>query len=127
MSTDTAGTARRTDPDCVFCRIVAGEIPSDQVLADDAVVVFHDLEPKAPVHVLVVPREHSRDVRELAEDPALLAHVVDVAGRVARELADGDFRLVFNTGEDAGQTVMHTHAHVLAGAGTIDESSTGEL
>ncbi|UYG16173.1 histidine triad nucleotide-binding protein [Brachybacterium huguangmaarense] len=116
----------RPDPDCVFCGIVAGDIPSDQVFADDRVVAFRDLAPKAPVHVLVVPREHSRDVRELAGNPVLLAHVVQVAGLVARDQADGDFRLVFNTGARAGQTVMHAHAHVLAGADQ-NESDTGAL
>ncbi len=116
----------RPDPDCVFCGIVAGDIPSDRVFADDRVIAFRDLAPKAPVHVLVVPREHSRDVRELAGNPGLLAHVVEVAGQVARDLADGDFRLVFNTGEGAGQTVMHAHAHVLAGT-TQNESDTGAL
>lgn len=103
------------DPDCVFCKIVAGEIPSDLVHEDDQVVAFRDLHPKAPVHVLVVPRAHHRDVTRLAGEPELLAHVVDVAGRIASSEADGDFRLVFNTGESAGQSVFHVHAHVLAG------------
>ncbi|WP_114854879.1 histidine triad nucleotide-binding protein [Brachybacterium sp. YJGR34] len=108
-------TAAPLDPDCIFCRIVAGEIPSDRVYEDDEVIAFRDLAPKAPVHVLVVPREHSRDVRALAERPALLAHVTRVASQVAAEESDGDFRLLFNTGPTAGQTVFHVHAHVLAG------------
>lgn len=111
------------DPDCIFCRIVAGDIPSDRVYEDDQVIAFRDLEPKAPVHVLVVPREHRRDVRELAREPELLSHVVSTAGQVAGELADGDFRLVFNTGAGAGQTVFHVHAHVLAGT----ELAEGDL
>lgn len=123
MTSDTAAFVRASDPDCIFCRIISGEIPSDQVHSDDRVVAFRDAEPKAPVHVLVVPREHHADVRELAADPALLAHVAEVAGALARDLADGDFRLVFNTGPGAGQTVMHVHAHVLAGTAQ-DESST---
>ena len=110
----------QTDPDCVFCRIVAGEIPSERVHEDDQVIAFRDMAPKAPVHVLVVPRTHHRDVRDLAGDPQLLAHVTTVAGSVAGELADGDFRLIFNTGANAGQTVFHVHAHVLAG-GTLAE------
>ncbi|MEE1650999.1 histidine triad nucleotide-binding protein [Brachybacterium sp. J144] len=114
--------APAVDPDCVFCRIVAGEIPSDRVHEDERVIAFRDLHPQAPLHVLVVPRVHSRDVRELAADPELLAHVVEVAGSVAAEHARGDFRLVFNTGESAGQTVFHVHAHVLAG-----ELAEGEL
>lgn len=104
------------DPDCVFCRIVAGELPSDRVHEDESVIAFRDLHPQAPVHVLVVPREHRRDVRELAAaDPEVLAHLAEVAGEVAADLADGEFRLVFNTGSSAGQTVFHVHAHVLAG------------
>ena len=105
----------RHDPDCIFCRIVAGEIPSERVHEDEQVIAFKDLHPQAPVHVLVVPREHRRDVTELAEDPALLAHTATVAAQVAAEQADGEFRLVFNTGTSAGQTVFHVHAHVLAG------------
>jgi histidine triad (HIT) family protein len=104
-----------TDPECVFCKIIAGQIPSDRVYEDESVVAFKDLAPKAPVHVLVVPRLHRRDVTELTEDPALLAHVVDVARQVAEEKADGQFRLIFNTGPRAGQSVFHVHAHVLAG------------
>ena len=115
--------------DCTFCRIIAGEIPSDQVHADDRVVAFRDLQPQAPVHVLVVPREHTADVRELATaDPTLLPHLVAVASQIAAELADGDFRLVFNTGAAAGQTVMHTHAHVLAGTDQHESTTAaGEL
>lgn len=71
----------RHDPDCIFCRILAGEIPSDRVHEDEKVIAFKDLHPQAPVHVLVVPREHRRDVTELAEDPALLAHTATVAAK----------------------------------------------
>jgi histidine triad (HIT) family protein len=117
------GPTAGTEADCVFCRIVAGEIPSDRVHEDEQVIAFKDLSPKAPVHVLVVPRRHLRDVRELAQDPPLLAHTVRVAGDLAAELADGDFRLVFNTGQSAGQTVFHVHAHVLAGG----ELAEGEM
>jgi len=103
------------DPECIFCTIIAGDIPSERVHEDDQVVAFQDLNPKAPVHVLVVPREHHRDVRDLTDRPELLAHVTRVASSVAAEQADGDFRLIFNTGASAGQTVFHVHAHVLAG------------
>lgn len=109
--------------DCVFCKIVAGEVPADMVARDDDVVVFRDLSPKADVHVLVVPRRHVPDVVALADDPALLAAVVRAGSRAAASLADGEFRLVFNTGASAGQTVFHAHGHVLAGAG----SSSGGL
>lgn len=107
--------AAPSDPDCVFCRIVAGEIPAERVHEDDQVIAFRDQAPKAPVHVLVVPREHHRDVLELVEHPELLAHVTSVGGTIAADLGDGDFRLIFNTGAHAGQTVFHVHAHVLAG------------
>lgn len=105
------------DPaECLFCRIVAGELPADVVAADDDVVAFRDINPKAPVHVLVVPRAHHGDVAALAaEDPQLLGTLVAMAERVAIELADGQFRLVFNSGPAAGQTVFHVHGHVLAG------------
>ena len=105
----------RHEPDCVFCRIIAGEIPSERVHEDDRVIAFKDLHPQAPVHVLVVPRDHLRDVTELAEQPELLAHTTTVAAQIAAEQADGEFRLIFNTGASAGQSVFHVHAHVLAG------------
>jgi len=102
--------------DCVFCRIVAGRIPATLVHEGERVIAFEDLSPQAPTHVLVVPREHHRDVGALAAaDPAALAELVTVATRVAGTRADGQYRLVFNTGPDAGQTVMHVHGHVLAG------------
>jgi histidine triad (HIT) family protein len=104
--------------DCIFCRIVSGEVPADLVATDDDVVVFRDVAPKAEVHVLVVPRRHVPDVVSLAEDPQLLAAVVRAGGRVAADLAGGQFRLVFNTGAESGQTVFHAHGHVLAGAGS---------
>lgn len=107
----------------VFERIVAREIPAKIVAETDRVIAFHDVAPKAPVHVVVTPKtaEH-RDVVELAAaDPALLAELVEVARGVATDLADGDFRLVFNTGAKAGQTVFHVHAHVLAGG--LEEGS----
>ena len=121
--TETSLENPAVDPDCVFCKIVAGEIPAERVREDEKVIAFRDNAPKAPVHVLVVPRQHYRDVRELAFEPTLLSHVVRVAEEVALEEADGDFRLVFNTGEGAGQTVFHVHAHVLASG----ELAEGEL
>jgi histidine triad (HIT) family protein len=101
----------------LFERIAAREIPAQIVAETDRVIAFHDIAPKAPVHVIVTPkRAEYRDVVELAEgDPALLAELVAVARGIAADLADGDFRLVFNTGAGAGQTVFHVHAHVLAG------------
>ena len=101
----------------VFERIVAREIPARIVTETERVIAFEDIAPKTPVHVLVVPKTAAyRDVVELAAgDPALLAEVIAVASRIAAERAGGQFRLLFNTGAEAGQTVFHVHAHVLAG------------
>ena len=105
-----------TAPECLFCRIVAGEIPAEVVARTDTVLAFRDIDPKAPVHVLVCPRDHHADVAQLtAADPELLAELVRTANEVATDLADGQFRLVFNTGVHAGQSVFHVHGHVLAG------------
>ena len=105
-----------TVPDCLFCRIVAGQVPADVVARNDAAVAFRDVNPQAPLHVLVVPHDHHADVAQLAaSDPELLAAVVRLAHEVAHEQADGQFRLLFNTGTQAGQSVFHVHAHVLGG------------
>ncbi len=103
--------------DCLFCRIVAGEIPSTVVAETDRTVAFRDVAPQAPTHVLVVPRDHHADVAACAAaDPGLLADVLAAAVDVARAegLEDG-YRLLTNTGPDAGQTVHHLHVHVLGG------------
>ena len=104
---------------------MAREIPADIVFENDSLVAFRDIAPQAPVHLLVVPRtEEYADVVELAAgDPGLLAELVGVAGTLASEHCGGQFRLVFNTGEDAGQTVFHIHAHVLGGE--LAEGSLG--
>jgi histidine triad (HIT) family protein len=105
------------DPDCLFCRIVAGEIPSDRVHEDDDVVAFRDIAPRAPTHLLVVPRRHVPDVHALTdEDGPLLAKLFGVM----RTLADGaglgrGYRVVTNVGPDAGQSVFHLHFHLLGG------------
>ena len=103
--------------DCLFCRLVAGEIPATIVRETDDTVAFRDIAPKAPVHVLVVPRAHHADVGALtAADPALASALVAEAAEVARAEGIGDgWRLVFNTGASVGQTVFHVHAHVLGG------------
>ena len=113
-----------SDKDCVFCKIIAGEIPSEKVYEDDATYAFKDINPKAKVHVLIVPRKHYANVAELAkEDPAQLAHMAEGAQKIADQEFHGAFRLIFNTGIDAGQTVFHVHAHVLTGE-KLDEKST---
>jgi histidine triad (HIT) family protein len=103
--------------DCLFCRIVTGEVPAQVVHEDDRTLAFRDVSPQAPTHVLVVPKAHHDDVTALADaDPALLADVLAAAVVVARsERLDGGFRLVVNTGADGGQTVGHLHVHVLGG------------
>ena len=110
-----------SDKDCLFCKIIAGEIPSEKVYEDDATYAFKDINPKAKVHVLIVPRKHYANVAELAkEDPAQLAHMAEVAQKIADQEFHGAFRLIFNTGIDAGQTVFHVHAHVLTiGSGSV--------
>ncbi len=103
--------------DCLFCRIAAGDIPADIVARTDKVIAFRDIAPNAPVHVLVVPVAHVANVSEAAAQiPEVLTEMVAVAQQVADAEAGGEFRLVFNTGPTAGQSVFHVHAHVLGGA-----------
>jgi histidine triad (HIT) family protein len=103
------------DPDCPFCKIVAGEIPATKVYEDDAALAFQDLNPQAPTHVLVVPKEHYRDLPALAAEPAAAAAYLAAVRGVAEALGLTDFRTVFNTGAAVGQSVWHVHGHVLAG------------
>lgn len=106
------------DQDCIFCKIVSGEIPSEFVYEDDQVVAFRDLSPLAPIHILIVPKEHKKNLSEYsAEDAQLLGHVLLVAAQIAREqgIEDGGYRVVTNAGENAGQSVQHTHFHLLGG------------
>lgn len=101
--------------DCLFCKIVAGEIPSEQVYEDEHTYAFADTNPQAPTHVLVVPRKHFADVVELAEDAEAAAGLTAGIRGLARQEGLTDFRTVVNTGRAVGQTVFHIHAHVLAG------------
>jgi histidine triad (HIT) family protein len=101
---------------CLFCRIVAGDVPAEILRIGERVVAFRDVDPKAPLHALVVPREHHADVATLAaQDPAALAELVEVGRTLAASEGDGSYRLVFNSGAGAGQSVFHVHGHVLAG------------
>lgn len=110
-------TTSAPEPDCLFCLIVAGEVPATIVARTENVVAFEDINPHAPMHVLVVPTTHHGDVSQLAAAaPDVLAELVGLAEQVAGERADGQFRLVFNSGPQAGQTVFHVHGHVLGGA-----------
>ncbi len=102
--------------ECIFCRIVAGEIPADVVVTGRRVIAFRDLNPQAPTHVLVIPRDHHENVGALAAaDPEALAELVTTADGIADQESGGQFRLVFNTGTETGQTVFHVHGHVLGG------------
>jgi histidine triad (HIT) family protein len=105
-------------PDCLFCSIVTGEIPAEKVVESERTVAFRDINPQAPVHVLVVPRQHYPDLATVAAaGDGLLAEIATQAHRVAVDqgVADSGYRVVFNTGADGGQTVGHVHAHVLGG------------
>lgn len=106
-----------TDPDCLFCKIVAGDIPADVVHETDTTLAFRDLEPQAPTHVLVVPRSHHPNAAALAQsEPDTAADLLRAAAEIAAaDGLDGGYRLVFNTGADAHQTVFHVHLHVLGG------------
>ncbi len=109
----------------IFTRILTGEIPSEIIGETENAFAIRDIAPQAPVHLLVIPKsEDYRNVVELAAgDPGLLAEIIGLANSLAAEHGDGDFRLVFNTGPHAGQTVFHVHAHVLAGE--LEEKSVG--
>ncbi|MGD9961413.1 histidine triad nucleotide-binding protein [Nocardioides sp.] len=104
------------DPHCLFCRIVSGEIPAQVLAEGETTVAFRDIEPQAPVHFLVVPRSHYPDAASLGEaEPATVADLVATAAQVASAEGVDSYRLVFNTGADANQTVFHAHLHVLGG------------
>jgi len=105
------------DPTCLFCRIVAGEIPAEVVYDDDAVLGFRDIGPQAPTHVLLIPKSHYATAAELAAgEPETMAALVLAARSLAEaEGLETGYRLVFNTGADAGQTVFHAHLHLLGG------------
>lgn len=114
----TSEVAPRRDPSCLFCRIVAGDIPSTRVLEDETVIAIRDIAPRAPTHVLVLPRDHIRSAAELTDaDAPLAGHLLAVAAEIARRegIADGGYRIVTNIGTWGGQTVDHLHFHLLGG------------
>ncbi|MCU1471277.1 MAG: hinT [Glaciihabitans sp.] len=102
----------------IFERIISRDIPADVVFENDRIIAFRDIAPQAPLHLLVVPKtaEYANVAELAAGDPALLAEVVATAEQLASEHSNGEYRLVFNSGESAGQTVFHVHAHVLSGS-----------
>ncbi|MFD3157587.1 histidine triad nucleotide-binding protein [Haloimpatiens sp. FM7330] len=104
--------------DCIFCKIIKGEIPSNKVYEDDKILVFKDIEPQAPVHILIIPKKHITSLNELSKDDAqIIAHVFMKVQELARELgvSENGYRVVTNCGVDGGQTVEHVHFHMLAG------------
>lgn len=106
------------DGDCLFCRIAAGEIPSRRVHEDDLVIAFHDIAPRSPTHILVIPRRHIASAAELTEaDAPLVGRMIAVANRIAKEqgIAEQGYRIVSNVGPWGGQTVDHLHLHLMGG------------
>lgn len=104
--------------DCLFCKIVAGDVPATVVRQTETTLAFRDINPQAPTHILVIPKAHHPDAASLAaEAPDVAVDVLRAAGEVAAEEGADAYRLVFNTGSAAGQTVFHAHVHVLAGRG----------
>ena len=105
--------------DCIFCKIITGDIPSTNVFRDEQVTAFRDLNPAAPTHILIVPNKHIDSVNTLAnEDEQLIGHLFSTAKQIAAQegLAEGGYRLIVNTNAHAGQTVFHIHLHLLGGA-----------
>lgn len=103
--------------DCLFCKIVAGQIPSKKVFEDEAVFAFHDIDPKAPKHILVIPKKHLASLADAqSADEALLGHILTTAAAIARDHGLGKgYRVVISTGPEGGQTVDHLHLHLLGG------------
>ena len=103
--------------DCLFCKIIAGTIPSTKVYEDETVFAFRDIAPQAPTHILVIPKQHMASVNDVnAENSAVVAHIFEVIPQIAKaEGLEGGYRVVSNCGADAGQTVHHLHFHILGG------------
>lgn len=119
MSAPGAGVLTSQMPECVFCAIAAGDVPADVVADTPSTMAFRDLDPKAEVHVLVIPKGHFANVGEVAAaEPATAAAMITTAAEVAAAegVAEGGYRLVANTGAGSGQTVFHAHLHLLAGS-----------
>lgn len=104
--------------DCVFCKIIKGEIPSEKVYEDEEILAFKDIDPAAPIHILVIPKKHIENLLEVKEeDSYLIGRIYQVINKIARnmEIEKDGFRVIVNCGKDAGQEVMHVHFHMLAG------------
>ena len=104
--------------DCVFCKIIKGEIPAQKVYEDSEIIAFEDINPAAPIHILIIPKKHIETLMEIEEeDTMLMGKIIQVAKKVAKKLGveERGFRLIANCGPDSGQEVMHIHFHLLAG------------
>lgn len=114
-------TALAHDPDCIFCKIAAGQIPSRKIFEDEELIAFHDIAPKAPIHFMIVPKAHIASTAQLGpQHAALMGRIMVLAPRLAQEQGcapypDGGWRIVINTGAHGGQEVAHLHVHVLGG------------
>ena len=107
-----------SEQDCLFCRIIAGEVPAEVIYQDERGIAMRDINPQAPVHLLVIPREHMESLDEASQkDEALLGHLLRIAARIANEqgLSESGYRTVVNTGAGVGQSIFHLHLHVLGG------------
>lgn len=103
--------------DCIFCKIIKGEIPSNKVYEDETVLAFHDIAPQMPVHIIVIPKQHIECAAEINEsNSAVVAHIFEVIAKIGKELGlTNGYRIINNCGEDGGQTVKHLHFHLLGG------------
>lgn len=103
--------------DCIFCKIANGEIPTEMVYEDEHVAAFKDLNPQAPVHILVVPKKHYENVFDVGESDSIISKIYAAINKIAEKekFAESGFRVITNCGKDAGQTVMHMHFHIIAG------------
>ena len=110
--------------DCIFCQIVSGKIPSDIVYQNEEIIAFRDIEPQAPVHLIIIPRRHIPSLVHLSQaDSSLVGHMVDIANQLAKSegVAQSGYRLVINCGKEGGQLVPHLHLHLLGGRRLSDE------
>jgi len=109
---------KKTDPNCLFCKIIRKEIPGDVVYEDDNILAFNDISPQAPIHILVIPKDHISGINEIEEtDKDVMCHILTIIRNIAQQkkLDKSGFRVVINSGRDAGQAVQHIHFHLLGG------------
>ncbi len=107
-----------SDRNCIFCKIIKGEIPADLIYEDDMCVAFNDIQPQSPTHILIIPRQHLDSLDKAAEEhTAMLGHLLLTGAKIARQksFAENGYRTVINTNQDGGQTVFHLHVHLLGG------------